>query len=99
MNKEKLMQMISDAIDNGADITVHVPQFKKTQKWEPVTKEEVEHKAIEMSQLLNREIEQRNSEHAHAFTVDNGQYRFVYSYIPFMEEDVQLDGMGSEEIA
>lgn len=96
MDKEKVMQLISQAIDNGAYISVHEVQINKN--WSRVTREEAEKKAVEASVALDSTIEHSESEHANSFDVSKNKIRFAFSYNPYMEEDVNLDG-GSEEHA
>jgi hypothetical protein len=102
MNKEKLLQLLSDLIDRGASISVYVPQFDKTDQWpwHKVTKEEALQMAERAQDAIDAPVEEEKGEYGFdhlVVTNEEKDIRFCFSYHPYMVEDVKLDG--GEEIA
>lgn len=94
MNKEKILQLISIAMDKGAEISIHVPQFNPNQNWEKVSKGEATELISAFNEELEAEVEHNINVEAgcEGLTIDNRKIRVHASYIPFMIEDVDLTG-------
>lgn len=96
MKKDILLAVISEVIERGGSISIHMPQYTGP-TFTPVTKEE----AFTMAQIVSdalggEEITERDNStiKVGGFTVERGKYDvwFSASYVNHMEEDVQLDG-------
>ncbi|MGE7880336.1 hypothetical protein [Peribacillus muralis] len=94
--KAKLMEMVSEALDKQAHVSIHFSQFE-TEKFTPVYKEDVEGKAKEIAGMLSTDIKARETDVANSFTVDTNQFHFCFSYLPeekkseYMVDDVFLE--------
>jgi len=103
MNKPQLLELISDAIDKGASISIHLGQYSKN--WEPINAEQALATVEDFAFAIGTENIDRSSNgeiNVNSFVVDNGNFRVTASYIPgsFMEEDVDLSGdFGNERKA
>lgn len=100
MNKEAVLQLISEAIDKGAYISVHVGQFieKEEGTWGKRNKEEALDFVTRFQEAIGGgEIETSSGTAADCVFVDNVQFRGAHSYFPYMEEDIQFEG--EDEIA
>ncbi|MFE3973151.1 MULTISPECIES: hypothetical protein [unclassified Peribacillus] len=90
--KEKIMELVSEALDKNAYVNIHFTQFEKTNDFKPVFKNDVESKAKELAEMLSVNVQETDS-----LVVDNDTIRFCFSYLPpenaarFMEEDVWID--------
>lgn len=102
MNKELLMQVISEAIDNGASITINAGQFDND--FNPVFKEE----ALRLAEMFQAAIgggieEVSNPDTCESFRVTNSDVRFYgsFSHSParYMQEDIDLTGGEEIDIA
>lgn len=93
MQKEKLMQLFSKALDKGASISIHFGQFDNHA---PVFGSEALQLAIVASEAIGAEITE--SDHPEgvckSFVVKKGDFRFDFSHSPrgYLEEDVDLSG-------
>jgi hypothetical protein len=87
MNKEKLLRLISDAIDKKASIRIHFSQYHKDQINVPVTNGEANEMIHLFAEALEiSEIEHKVGEiHADSYLIDNDNFRIVCSYIPNLE--------------
>ncbi|MCM3665545.1 hypothetical protein M3204_14095 [Mesobacillus subterraneus] len=59
MNKERLMQFLSDAIDSGAYLHIHMTQFEG-ENYRPVSREEAEERAKRFASIIGEPIEESN---------------------------------------
>jgi acetoin utilization deacetylase AcuC-like enzyme len=91
VDKEKMLLLISEAMDKGASINIHVPQYRHDENWRKVTK-------VEASDFINRFNELVDGEIGHDLhekigvenlIVDNGQIRVVATYFPSKGELVK----------
>jgi hypothetical protein len=95
MNKEKVLALISEAMDKGAWVSVHVGQFNQGMAWpwDKHTKEEAESYINRFEEALGGgEIENNSNEENRLddFEVEKGKIRAIFSYFPYMEEDVKF---------
>lgn len=63
MNKERLMQFLSDAIDSGAKLSIHMTQYEGT-NFRPVSREEAEERAKRFASIIGEPIEESNEENS-----------------------------------
>jgi hypothetical protein len=104
MNKELVLKLMSEAIDEGASISVHITQFKGV-RWpfDKRTKQDAEEFITRCQEAIGGEIESiPNSELpelSHFINTHEG-IRFTYSFFneEGMEEDVDLSGMKSGDV-
>jgi hypothetical protein len=102
MDKEKVLQLISEAIDKGASISVHVGQYNQGQEWpwDKHTKEDAEAFINRFQEAIGGgEIRHDSNEFADGLTVFTDKIRGVFSYFPYMQEDVKFDEEGDVESA
>ncbi|WP_226085677.1 hypothetical protein [Mesobacillus sp. S13] len=59
MDKERLMQFLSDAIDSGALLSIHMSQFEG-EDFRPVSQEEAEDRAKRFASIVGQPIEQED---------------------------------------
>ena len=91
MNKEKVLQLVSEAIDKGAVIDIHILQFEGM--YTKRTKEEAESYIKRAEEALGGgQIERGKSEFADSVGIRKGDFRILFSHAPVMEEDVLLGG-------
>jgi hypothetical protein len=96
MDKEKLMQFISDAIDKGAKIEVGF--YSSTS----MTQEEANGRAKELSEIVGSAVVVAESSDCEWFKVESEQvlgcffYKNSFKNFRWMEEDVDLSGSDYE---
>ena len=95
MQKEKLMQFLSKAIDNGARITI-------TLHGDGVKKEVAERTTMQFGELVDAPVTVEQGDNFKWFCVDDKNFRLSHfheesNHTNFLEEDVDLSG--SAEIA
>lgn len=92
MDKEKLMQLLSEAIDKDASIRIHFSQYHSDEESTPVTKVEAQELIGLFAEALGTiNIEHKVGDpHADSFVIKEGDYRVCCSYIPSPEE--KMDG-------
>ncbi|AOH54448.1 hypothetical protein ABE28_008795 [Peribacillus muralis] len=94
--KAKLMEMVSEALDKQAYVSIHFTQFEKANDFKPVFKEDVEEKAKKIADMLSVSVGESVS---NSFMIDAGYdcVNLCFSYLPeekkseYMEEDVWMD--------
>ncbi len=99
MNKEKLMEVISKSIDEGAAITIHFPQFD--QKWNPRKESDMLQLAIMFKEAIcTSNIKHKTDQICGSIVVDNGRFRGCFSHSPrgYMIDDVDLSG-GADHVS
>jgi len=96
MNKEKTLQLISELIDKGANIRVHMTQYDESgETWRKFTKEEAEEMAVSFQKALGAEsIEHVEGELTNNFTVAVNDITAAFSYYPYMIDDLTYEGAG-----
>lgn len=96
MDKQKLMQFLSDAIDKGAHIHVHLGQFDKESN--PIFKDEAQTFANRFKEACGLEVmgERENEDVCSNIFVGDAWEQFCgcFSHSPagYMEEDIDLSG-------
>lgn len=94
MNKEKFMQLMSDAFDNGSYISIHFPHIEfLIDETHYVTKEEQETRLQLAKEALGQTVIGESSDKiADSFVIEKDNIRFNFSYNRFMKEDINFDG-------
>ncbi|WP_163183312.1 hypothetical protein [Neobacillus sedimentimangrovi] len=84
MNKEKLLQLLSLAIDQGADIYIHFMQYHNDGNNTPVSKEEAYEVAVQFMDALNTSNVKHyeNQKYADSFRVKTDDVTVWCSYVP-----------------
>lgn len=100
MNKEKLMQLVSEALDKGATLNLFIPQYRKTEDWSPVSKEEAFKIATDFAEAIGTNNTAHNP---NDYTISTDGFYIACPYIPaakerYMEEDIDLTG-GVEDVS
>jgi hypothetical protein len=101
MNKEKVLQLISEAMDKGASINVHVGQFNQGQEWpwDKHTKEDAEEFITRFQKAIGGgEIEHNSNKYCDGLTVFTDKIRGTFSYYPYMVEDVKFEEEGESNV-
>lgn len=96
MNKEKMMELLSKAIDEGADITVHFSQFKGSD-YKPVTRKEAEILLELVKEAIPGCVVEEKSHSACRDFVAKDKVNGVYVCVAhspqgYMIEDVEFEG-------
>jgi Zn ribbon nucleic-acid-binding protein len=100
MDKEKVLRLISEAIDKGASIGVYVGQYDKGNEWVNHNEEEAQNYIVEFSKAIGGgEVKHEPSEIADSFVVSHNNFYVSFSYLPLMEEDVKFHEEGDAESA
>lgn len=99
MNKEKLVQFLSDAIEEGANFSI-------TFYGNGVSKEQAKEKAVQVMDIVNGKLDVAESDdHWEWYRVLAENFHVAVFHEEswpkksYMEEDVVLDGMGDEKHA
>ncbi|MFJ8268502.1 hypothetical protein [Peribacillus asahii] len=79
MNKEKLMDLVSEAIDQGAYISINFTQFQK--EGELVVRADVEGKAQEVSRILSGPAKEVQGESADFFCINNKEISVTLAFL------------------
>lgn len=88
MNKEKLMQFLSEAIDNGAKVELLF--FGNGE-----SKQTAEKRIKEFSEIIGEEVIERHNNDTTWFKTEKSLVAAMahfYDYDEYMQEDVRLDG-------
>ena len=89
MNKEKMVHLLSEALEKNVSISLHFSQFQG-EKRQPVTRQEAEElvtryaEALEITDIQN----ETGRPYADGFTIDDKGFRVTHSYIPGTEEKI-----------
>lgn len=96
MNKEKLLELFSLAIDQGASINIHFLQYHNDGNFTPVSKKEAYELINQFMNALNTSNVKRyeNEEIANSFVVKTDDVRVCCSYVP----DVSKEDKEEEEL-
>ncbi|KOP81971.1 hypothetical protein AMS60_05415 [Bacillus sp. FJAT-21945] len=100
MQKEKLMQFLSEAIDNGAEISIFLGQFNRNKDFTPVTRKDAFRLAGLVQEAIGGEIKEIvHKEVCDRFDIETDNFKIAIAHSPhrYMIEDVDLSG--SAEIA
>ncbi len=99
VKKEQILQLVSEAIDKGAYVRVHVGQYDQTNEWpwEKHTKEQAEDYINRFKEALGAErIEHDSGERCDSVEVRTNKISVAFSYFPYMEEDIKFHEDGEE---
>lgn len=103
MKKDILLAVISEAIDKGASISIHMgqyhmPGFKKVSEKEAFTIAQMVADALG-EEVVENDDSDGGPKGVHDYTVYRGKYdiRFAASFHKYMEEDIDLTGRDYEE--
>jgi hypothetical protein len=89
MNKDKLMQFLSEAIDNGAELHVYMGQYNSTKDYAPVGKYEALRFAAMFKDAVGGEITENTHEKVcETFNVDVDKFRSCFSHSPVEKVEV-----------
>jgi hypothetical protein len=105
MNKEKLMQLLSEAIDKGSYVSIHMSQFDQSEgKFAPVNQETANDYINRFQEAfgIDKEVTHDTNGHSHSYSFSTGEYYVACSYVPnkqteYLQEDVDLSGMEDGE--
>ncbi|MDQ0414192.1 hypothetical protein [Mesobacillus stamsii] len=84
MNKERLMQFLSDAIDSGAYLSIHMTQFEGD-NYNPVFREEAENRAKRFASIISQPIEELDCD---SFIVGSTGTNGIHGAFAFVKEEV-----------
>ena len=93
MNKEKVLQIISDAIDRGASVYFHLTQFDKSNgRYENRTKEQAEELISRLEDALGGgEVKLHRHEAADSLWLEHKKIRGTFSFVPDKLEDTTIN--------
>jgi hypothetical protein len=99
VNKEKLIQLFSEALDKNVSISLHYSQYQG-EDLHPVTNKEAYELVTRYAEALgNYNIHQSVRERiADDYKIDTGSFRVCCSYIPSDEEKINRKSMRIEEL-
>lgn len=86
MNKELLMQFLSESIDKGAILHLHMPQYDITSS--PVEKDEALRFAAMLKDAVGGEITEAPHELCDSFIVEVDKFRACFSHSPVEKAEV-----------
>lgn len=88
MNKEKLLELISVAVDKKASISIHFSQYHKDGDRNPVTGKEAHEMIHHFAEALSITDISHNTGQIHAddYSINTSDYFIACSYVPSEEE-------------
>ncbi|WP_137743829.1 hypothetical protein [Robertmurraya siralis] len=113
MNKELLLQVVSEVIDRGGFLTIHMSHYNQQTvlPWDETTREEALQFAERFQDALGSVEIIENTDNkelnVHDFTVNTGQIRGCFSYVPqsptreplpFVDEEFLINEVMKEDM-
>jgi hypothetical protein len=91
VNKDKLVQLLSEALDKNCSINIHFSQFHNDGKFTPVTEQEAKETIMKFAEALGTSVIIKNDkqEYADHYLVEDRKFRICCSYIPETNEEVK----------
>jgi hypothetical protein len=102
MNKEKLVQLFSEALEKNVAINLHFSQFQQQgdEKYHPVSKEDAQKLATRFAEAIGTSDIQHNvcQPSADDFLIDYRNFRVSCCYVPTEEEEISGKRKRIEEL-
>jgi hypothetical protein len=101
MNKEKLVQLLSEALGKNMSINLHFSQYQYVGKESfPVRKEEAQDLVSRFADALGTSNIKNNvgQPNADDFVIDHGKFRVACCYVPTAEEKISGKRKRIEEL-